>query len=98
MKAHCESVQHEYSISNEENSRLLMHTRELEKENVALRSHAEEALHRGKLDVSNVRVEMLRERGDIERERDRLESQLQGMLSIRSVTTVLWWPDYCKVT
>jgi len=81
LRSQCESLQHEQSISNKENSRLLLHTHELEKENSALRGRAEEAVHRGKLDVSNVRVEMLRERGDIERERDKLHSQLQGYSS-----------------
>jgi len=63
----------------------MLRTHELEKENAALRGRAEEAVHRGRLDASNVRVEMLRERGDIERERDRLHSQLQGISSLSSL-------------
>ena len=78
LRAQYESVQREHAVSNEENSRLALRTHELEKENAALRGRAEEAIHRGKLDASNVRVEMLRERGEIERDRDRLHSQLQG--------------------
>ena len=58
----------------------MLRIHELEKDNAALRGRAEEAVHRGKLDASNVRVEMLRERGDIERDRDRLHSQLQGIV------------------
>lgn len=80
LRAQNEAVQREHAMSNEENSRLALRTHELEKENAALRGRAEEAIHRGKLDASNVRVEMLRERGDIERDRDRLHSQLQGIL------------------
>ena len=81
LRSQCEALQQEQVISNEENSRLALRTHELEKENAALRGRTEEAVHRGKLDASNVRVEMLRERGDIERERDRLHSQLQGFHS-----------------
>ena len=80
FRAQYEAVQREHVIANEENSRLALRTHELEKENAGLRGRAEEAVHRGKLDASNVKVEMLRERGDIERERDRLHSQLQGVL------------------
>jgi len=78
LRAQLESVQREHAFSDEENSRLALRAHELDKENAALRGRAEEAMHRGKLEASNVRVEMLRERGDIERDRDRLHSQLQG--------------------
>ena len=81
LKAQYESAQRESSIAAEESSRLAVRAHELEKENAALRGRVEEALHRAKLDASNVRVEMLRERGDVERDRDRLHSQLQGTLA-----------------
>jgi len=84
LRAQLESVQREHAFSDEENSRLALRAHELEKENAALRGRAEEAMHRGKLEASNVRVEMLRERGDIERDRDRLHSQLQGTQHCRT--------------
>jgi coiled-coil domain-containing protein 41 len=81
LKTQHEAVHRELAIATDENTRLSARVHELEKENVALRSRAEETVHRSKLDVSNVRVEMLRERGDVERERDRLGSQLQDALA-----------------
>jgi chromosome segregation ATPase len=78
LRAQCDTLHREISATNDENGRLVARVHELEKENVGLRSRAEETTHRCKLDVSNVRVEMLRERGEIERDRDRMSGQLKG--------------------
>ena len=90
LRAQNESLQREHTISDEENSRLVLRAHELEKDNAALRGRAEEAIHRGKLDVSNVKVEMLRDRGDIERERDKLHSELQGIWITSVVQQILF--------
>lgn len=82
LRSQCDALHREISTSNDENSRLVARVHELEKDNAGLRGRAEEAIHRCKLDVTNVRVEMLRERGEIERERDRLSGQLKGFVFV----------------
>ncbi len=34
--------------------------------------------HKSKVDITNVKMEMLKERGEIERERDRTKNQIEG--------------------
>lgn len=88
MKSQCESLHREVSGSNDEISRLTSRVHELEKETTGLRGRADEVVHRCKLDISNVRVEMLRERGDIERQRDQLSSQLRGSMFLLLVLSL----------
>ena len=78
LKTQYDAMHRELSNASDENSRLATRLHELETELTAVRSRLEETTHRCKLEVSNVRVEMLRERGDVERDRDRLNAQLQG--------------------
>lgn len=51
---------------------------ELEKENIALKNRADEVTHKSKLDMTNIRMETLQERGEIDRERDRLTNLVEG--------------------
>ena len=34
--------------------------------------------HKSKVDITNVKMEMLRERGELERERDQLKNHIEG--------------------
>ena len=34
--------------------------------------------HKSKVDITNIKMEMLRERGELERERDQLKNQIEG--------------------
>ena len=56
-----------------------MKLHDLEKENLALKSRADEVEHKSKVDVSNVKMEMLRERGELEREHDRMRNQIEEL-------------------
>lgn len=51
---------------------------ELEKENIALKNRADEVTHKSKLDMTNIRMETLQERGELDRERDRLTNLVEG--------------------
>lgn len=78
LRLQVDSLQRELTLAGDHQSQMAMRTHELEKENQILKNRAEEVQHRSKLDVSNIRMDMLRERGELERERDKLGNQLEG--------------------
>ena len=43
-----------------------------------MRNRAEEVTHKSKVDVTNIKMAMLQERGDLERHRDKLKNHIEG--------------------
>ena len=56
---------------------------DLEKENIVLKNRVEESSHKGKVELTNLKMDMLKERGDMERQRDKLINQLEGQTRFR---------------
>lgn len=51
---------------------------ELEKKNTVLRGHAEEVIHRSKVDIYDLKMDMLKQRRELEKERDMLKNVVEG--------------------
>ena len=51
---------------------------ELGRKNTVLKGHAEEVIHRSKVDLSDLKMEMLKEKGEVEKEKDRLSNEVDG--------------------
>ena len=73
-----ESVTKELSNTHELQTSLTSRTHELEKENMKLKNRAEEVTHKSKVDMTNVKMAMLQERGELERHRDKLKNHIEG--------------------
>ncbi|XP_065071906.1 centrosomal protein of 83 kDa-like [Rhopilema esculentum] len=58
-----------------------------ERENLQIRSEMEELIHNHKVEINNVRLCLTKDKGDLERERDSFESQLQTSNNKISVLT-----------
>ncbi|KAL5014209.1 hypothetical protein ScPMuIL_008479 [Solemya velum] len=52
---------------------------DLEKENMMLRNRIDEETHKNKVSVTNVKMDMLKQRGELERERDRLGNLVEDV-------------------
>ena len=52
---------------------------ELEKENLVLRNRADEVTHKSKVEMTNLKMDMLKERGNLERERDKFRNEIEGI-------------------
>ena len=50
----------------------------LQKENSVIKNHAEQIEHQSKLDITNCKMQALKDHGEIERHRDRLINETEG--------------------
>ena len=89
LKLQVESLQRELSSSADEQTRLSTRVHELEKEAVQLKSRADEVTHRSKVELSTLKMDMLKERGELERERDRQHNQVEGERTTASAGIVI---------
>lgn len=78
IKFQYESLQKEVLTTADLQNQLTVRIHDLEKENIMLKNKVDETLHRGKVEVTNLRMEMLKERGDLERQRDQLKNTVEG--------------------
>ncbi|XP_041350468.1 centrosomal protein of 83 kDa-like isoform X2 [Gigantopelta aegis] len=72
LRRQADSLQHELSSTGDKYNKMTSRIHELEKENAVYRNQLEEEVHRAKVDLTNIRMDMLKQRGDLERERDKL--------------------------
>ena len=49
-----------------------------------MRNRAEEVTHKSKVDVTNIKMAMLQERGDLERHRDKLKNHIEGRTNTKT--------------
>lgn len=81
LKLQVENLQKEISSTSDLYTQMTSKIHELEKDNIVLKNTAEEVTHRSKVELTNLKMEMLKERGELERERDRLATQLEDIQS-----------------
>lgn len=79
LKTQCDNFQRELTLANDHQSHLMSRMHELEKENIALKNRADEVTHKSKLDMTNIRMGMLQDRGELDRERDRLTNCVEDL-------------------
>ena len=78
LKLQCDNLQKEMASTSDLHTQLTRQAHDLESENSVLKNSVEEVTHKSKLEVTNLKMEMVRERGDLQRERDRLQGQVEG--------------------
>ncbi|CAH1784057.1 unnamed protein product [Owenia fusiformis] len=79
LKLQCDNLHKELTSSTELNNHLTNKVHELEKENIVLKNRAEEVTHKSKVEVTNVKMDAVKERGDLERHRDQLINECEGL-------------------
>ncbi|CAK8689318.1 centrosomal protein of 83 kDa-like isoform X2 [Clavelina lepadiformis] len=86
----CERLQKELWDSNEQKSRLTQQIKDLNKECTSLRNSLDEETHRHKVELTNGKLETLKMKGELERDRDSLASknhELEAELDILRAST-----------
>lgn len=81
MRSQVASLQRELATNVESVNELTAQVHEYTTDNAALRSRFEEVTHRTKVEVANVRVELMRDHSNIERACDRLRSELDDRIA-----------------
>ena len=89
LKLQLEGVTRELSGTQELQTQLTARIHELEKDNITLKNRADEVTHRSKVELTNLKMEMLQERGDLERTRDKLKNEIEGQTRRCSISVNL---------
>ncbi|CAB1345849.1 unnamed protein product [Coregonus sp. 'balchen'] len=82
LRLQLERLGSELQLSHEQNTQLTGRLHKAEREVNTLTSQMEGMRHSHKLEVANVKLECARSRGEVERERDTLQGQMEGSLSL----------------
>ena len=78
LKRQSELFQREVASHGAEQSKLRARIHELERELAVCKSQSEEATHRAQVQLSDLKLEMTRSRGELEKERDKLANIVDG--------------------
>ena len=75
-------IERELTSVTSQHTSLMEKIHSLQKENSVLKNHSEQIEHQSKLDVTNCKMQALKDQGEIERHRDRLINENQGMCHV----------------
>lgn len=78
MKRQNEAFQNEILTHGADMAKLRANVHELERDLMAVRGQAEEAAHRAQVQLSDLKLDMVRQRGELEKERDKLANLVEG--------------------
>uniref|UniRef100_A0A6J0VIU5 Centrosomal protein of 83 kDa isoform X1 n=2 Tax=Pogona vitticeps TaxID=103695 RepID=A0A6J0VIU5_9SAUR len=81
VKLQLECVEKELQMSNEQNTLLMGKLHKAEREINALTTKVEELKHSHKLEITNIKLETAKARSDIEREKNKIQSEMDGLHS-----------------
>lgn len=84
-----ERVEKELRSSHEQNVELTGKLHKSERETHVLNSQVEEIKHAHRLELANVKMEFLKARGEVERERDKLQTQVDSLQSDLEILTTV---------
>ncbi len=79
LKMQCDNLQRELASTSDLHNQLTSRVHELEKDNIILKNRADEVTHKSKVEITNLKMDVLKERGDLQRSRDTLKNHLEGM-------------------
>ncbi|XP_052781716.1 centrosomal protein of 83 kDa-like [Mya arenaria] len=79
LRRQLESLTSEVTGSADTHNKLSVRIHELEKESMVYKNRAEEVAHKSRVDLTNLKMDMLKQRGELERERDKLSNILDDM-------------------
>ncbi|XP_013415985.1 centrosomal protein of 83 kDa-like [Lingula anatina] len=86
LRLQCENLQKELTSTSDLYTQMTSKIHQLERDNTVLKNKMEEVSHKAKVDLSNMRMELVRERGDLERERDGLLTKVEDLQAQIDVT------------
>ena len=78
MKLHLEQMESDLAAAMDGQRALSAKVHDAEKRSMDLSGQLEECEHRRKMEVTEIRMEMVRTRGELERDRDSLANELEG--------------------
>ncbi|XP_077984111.1 centrosomal protein of 83 kDa-like [Glandiceps talaboti] len=81
LKMHVDQLQQELSSALDMHKTLNTKVHDLEKDKTSLQSQLEEALHRSKIEITNMKMDVVKSKGELERQRDTLAHELEGCRS-----------------
>lgn len=100
LRRQVESLSRDLTGTTDTHNKLTIRIHELEKENMVYKNRAEEVIHKSKVDLTNLKMDMLKQRGDLERERDKLSNLVDGewlvMLQLLNKGNVSSQNDICS--
>ncbi|XP_063439266.1 centrosomal protein of 83 kDa-like isoform X1 [Mytilus trossulus] len=79
LKKQVEQLQRDLALTGDTHNKLTGRIHELEKDNVILKNKVDEAIHRNKVELTNQKMEGLKQRGELERDRDRLANIIEDL-------------------
>lgn len=79
LRKQVEQLQRDLSGTGDTHNKLISRTHEVERENILLKNKADEVSHKSKVDLTNLKMDMLKQRGDLERDRDRLANLIDDL-------------------
>uniref|UniRef100_A0A673MCM0 Centrosomal protein of 83 kDa n=1 Tax=Sinocyclocheilus rhinocerous TaxID=307959 RepID=A0A673MCM0_9TELE len=82
IRMQLDRTESELRLSQEQNTLLTGKLHKAEREIHSLNSQIEEMKHTHKLDLSNVKLECVRAKGELERDRDTLQCQVEGNIEV----------------
>lgn len=78
LRRQLDQLQRDLALTGDTHNKLTGQIHELEKENAVYKNRVEENTHKNKVDLTNLKMEMLKQRGELERERDKLLNVVDG--------------------
>nr|XP_002732997.2 PREDICTED: centrosomal protein of 83 kDa-like [Saccoglossus kowalevskii] len=78
LKLHVDQLQQELSTALDMQKTLNTRAHDLERDKTSLKSQLEEITHRGKIDMTNMKMDLVKSKGELERQRDTLAHELEG--------------------
>ncbi|XP_025106965.1 centrosomal protein of 83 kDa-like isoform X2 [Pomacea canaliculata] len=79
LKRQNEAFQNEILTHGADMAKLRANVHELERDLMAVRGQAEEAAHRAQVQLSDLKLDMVRQRGELEKERDKLANLVEDL-------------------
>lgn len=81
LRLQCDNLMKELTSSSDTNIQLTNKIHQVEKENLVLKNRVEEVTHRGKIELSNMKMDLVKQKGELGRQVDRLTADLEDVQS-----------------
>ena len=79
LRRQVENLSRDLTGTTDTHNKLTIKIHELEKENMIYKNRADEISHKSKVDITNLKMDMVKQRGDLERDRDKLANLVEGL-------------------
>ena len=78
LRRQVENLSRDLSCTGDTHNKLTVKIHELEKESMVYKNRLDEVSHKSKVELTNMKMDMLKQRGDLERDRDKLANLVEG--------------------